>query len=315
MSTDDNHPLSDQPAPFARRPVTWGRAPTTVFRAGPLPKGDRLPPLPEAPKSTPARASRAGILSGSMIPQAAPAPRPEPVSTPAPEPTTFAEAPTPPVRTRASTAGSDLSVRPLPSSDPAPEPRSGPRRDPAPVAASVEPAAMVSPGLASAAVRRRPSGRAPLYAGVAAVVIGAVAVGGWMLTRPPVAPAESAPAPALTDEASLPAAAPTPVIEAAPPVEAAPVSENENPAPSPVTPERAVATRPAPARTPSPSAATPAETLEPAPPPVSTAPTAPEIGILPAAPVGPPPTAAERPPSDPDAPIATRPQPLGTAAD
>ena len=115
MSTDDNQPLSDQPVPFARRPVTWGRAPTTVFRAGPLPKGERLPPLPEAPKSTPARASRAGILNGSMIPRAAPGPRPAPTSTPAPEPTSLAEAPPSPARTRASAAGPDLTVRPLPS--------------------------------------------------------------------------------------------------------------------------------------------------------------------------------------------------------
>ena len=53
MSTDDQTP-NGSPVPFARRPVTWGRAPATVFRAGPLPKGERLPPLPEPPKSSPA---------------------------------------------------------------------------------------------------------------------------------------------------------------------------------------------------------------------------------------------------------------------
>ena len=38
MSTDNQTPTGS-PVPFARRPVTWGRPPATVFRAGPLPKG------------------------------------------------------------------------------------------------------------------------------------------------------------------------------------------------------------------------------------------------------------------------------------
>lgn len=84
MSTDDNQPLNGSPAPFARRPVTWGRPPATVFRAGPLPKGERLPPLPEPPAAAPPRQPRAGaILSGSMIPQPAPTFRPAPIPTPA----------------------------------------------------------------------------------------------------------------------------------------------------------------------------------------------------------------------------------------
>jgi len=171
----------------------------------------------------------------------------------------------------------------------------------------------VSPALASASARRRPSGRAPLYAGVAAVVIGAVAVGGWLLTRPPAAAPDNAPATALVAETTAPAPAPA-VVESAPPVEAVPVSADaaspEPAAPAPVrpAPERASATAPAPARpTPAP-AAPPAVTLQPA-PPVSEPP-APRIEIVPSAPTGPAPTSAERPPSDPDAPIATRPQPL-----
>ena len=77
MPTDDNQSPNGSPAPFARRPVTWGRPPATVFRAGPLPKGERLPPLPEPPKAAPAAAPRGAILSGSLIPQAAPAREPE----------------------------------------------------------------------------------------------------------------------------------------------------------------------------------------------------------------------------------------------
>ncbi|WP_291840008.1 hypothetical protein, partial [Brevundimonas sp.] len=53
-----------QPEPF-RRPVTWGRPPATVFRAGPLPRGSTLPPLPEPPKPRPAPPPSSGILSGS----------------------------------------------------------------------------------------------------------------------------------------------------------------------------------------------------------------------------------------------------------
>ncbi|TPW03557.1 MAG: hypothetical protein FD125_1540, partial [bacterium] len=62
MPTDTDKKLNGTPEPF-RRPVVWGRPPATIFRAGPLPKGGGLPPLPEAPpmQFTP------GILSGSMI--------------------------------------------------------------------------------------------------------------------------------------------------------------------------------------------------------------------------------------------------------
>ncbi|MDP2765322.1 MAG: hypothetical protein Q8O54_10860, partial [Brevundimonas sp.] len=70
MPTDTDKKLNGAPEPF-RRPVVWGRPPATVFRAGPLPRGERLAPLPEPPRARPA----AGILSGSMIPRAAaPAP-------------------------------------------------------------------------------------------------------------------------------------------------------------------------------------------------------------------------------------------------
>ena len=60
MSDDPRKPLNGTPEPF-RRPVTWGRPPQTVFRAGPLPTAERLPPLPEPP---PDRPSCAPSLAG-----------------------------------------------------------------------------------------------------------------------------------------------------------------------------------------------------------------------------------------------------------
>ncbi|MFA4894660.1 MAG: hypothetical protein WC555_14965, partial [Brevundimonas sp.] len=143
MSTESDKPLNGTPEPF-RRPVVWGRPPATVFRAGPLPRGDRLPPLPEPPRaSQPApRPGAPDIFSGSMIPRAAPRPAPEPVAPIArAEPVAMAvEAPV-----KASPAP-DLTVRPLPAAEPAPGPRPEPRIaappvTPRPVAGSVaEPA-------------------------------------------------------------------------------------------------------------------------------------------------------------------------------
>ncbi len=70
MSTEADNKLNGSPEPF-RRPVNWGRAPGAVFRAGPLPRGERLPPLPEPP-----RPAARGILNGSLIPGPAPVPAP-----------------------------------------------------------------------------------------------------------------------------------------------------------------------------------------------------------------------------------------------
>ena len=69
MPTDTDKKLNGAPQPF-RRPVVWGRPPATVFRAGPLPRGGSLPPLPEPPRMQ----VGPGILSGSLIPRAAPTP-------------------------------------------------------------------------------------------------------------------------------------------------------------------------------------------------------------------------------------------------
>ena len=42
MNDKTDNPLNGQPQPF-RRAVQWGRPPATTFRAGPLPKGEKLP--------------------------------------------------------------------------------------------------------------------------------------------------------------------------------------------------------------------------------------------------------------------------------
>ncbi|MDZ4112298.1 MAG: hypothetical protein U1E18_22245, partial [Brevundimonas sp.] len=193
MSTETDNKLDGAPEPF-RRPVVWGRPPQTVFRAGPLPKGGRLPPLPEPPR----RAAGSGILSGSMIPRPAPQP-----AAPAPA---VAHAPAPAPEPAPVDAAADLAVRPLPAPEPepapgrisTPPPRTEPRTEahPAPVVAPI-----ASPARASVDARRMGS-RAPLYAGIAAAAVGALAFGGWMLTRgpseapvgpAPVSPVEFAP--------------------------------------------------------------------------------------------------------------------------
>ncbi len=317
MSTDDKQPLSGSNTPFSRGTVTWGRPPQTVFRAGPLPKGERLPPLPEPSSATPVGARvGSGILGGSLIPQA-PVPSPAPTSTPIPAPTPApASVPAPEPRARAPEP--DLTVRPLPAPEPAHVPILAEPVVAEPVVAGTappraEPAPGVSPVLATASARRS-GGRLPLYAGVAVAVVAVAAVGVWMLTRPPAAPpavevavppAVLAPQPdaeplsvpieaeavALEETVSQPVAAPPPAA-AAP---ASPVPARREAAPPP-------AVQPAPVQ---PAQATPTLT-----PPTGTVAPSPLIEIVPAQPAGPPPTSAERPPVDPDAPITTRPQPL-----
>lgn len=174
MPTDTDKTLNGTPEPF-RRPVIWGRPPQTVFRAGPLPRGGSLPPLPETPRL----GAAAGILSGSMIPRAVPNP--------------------------------DLTVRPLPTVDPvrpaAPTPASAPVR---PVAVAPEPVSVPVAGS-----DRKPANRTPLYAGIGLAAVIVLALGGWIWTRSPAAPAsdiaisESLPAPVAVTE--------SPVIATPPP--------------------------------------------------------------------------------------------------
>lgn len=321
MSSESDKPLNGTPEPF-RRPMVWGRPPATVFRAGPLPKGGRLPPLPEPPRASQPARPAAGIFSGSMIPRAAPRPAPEPIAStpPLPEPAAPAPVASAPVEEAHVTVmpapAPDLTVRPLPPVQPVAAPlRAEPPLTQAPIAPSpiaVEPPAVGST-LRAASARGKASGRTVLYGGVAAAVIAAVAVGGWLMTRAPT----TAPVPAAMDApasmaaieapATVPAVVPTPAEMEEP----TPVATAPEPAPVRTRAVTPAVARPTPSR---PVAATAARTTPPprttaAPPPVIT--TAPLIEIAPTQPAGPPPTEAERPPADPDAPIATRPQPVG----
>ncbi len=326
MATETDKPINGAPQPF-RRPVMWGRPPATVFRAGPLPKGERLPPLPEPPRTI-----GSGILSGSMIPRAAPAPKTDPAHEPAPVDPMVSAAPEPreapvaapipapapkPAPTAASWANhaADLTVRPLPPRQPA--------RPAAPLQLDALPAFQPTvrdeierpaPGHAPAA--RRTANRTPLYAGVAVAAATVLALGAWIWLRPTVeAPVVAAAPPAA---AVVAATAPAPVLDAPP----APVPVIETPAataaPATLTPPvRPTAARPSPApaaaaRVPAPASVRPAappSAEAAAPPPIVVV--APLIEIAPAPPPGPAPTEAERPQADPDSPIATRPQPLG----
>lgn len=293
MSTDTEKPLNGTPEPF-RRPVVWGRPPQTVFRAGPLPKGGSLPPLPEPPR----RPAGSGILSGSMIPRAASAPAlptPRELSVPAATPET-------PPKDHAA----DLTVRPLPPHRPEPvKPATALQLDTLPafqptVGSEVERPANPGP----AAGTRKPANRTPLYAGIAIAAVVLLAVGGWIWTRPPTevsapVPVAVPPAPATAPE--IPPAPAAAVV--ALPDKAAPVAATVPPRPTAAAPARTRAPEPV-AR---PAASPPPERLAP-PVPVANAPL---IEIVPGPPPTPAPIEAERAPTDPDAPIATRPQPIG----
>jgi hypothetical protein len=315
MPTDTDKKLNGTPEPF-RRPMIWGRPPATVFRAGPLPKGERLPPLPEPPRA----GSAAGILSGSMIPRAAPAqaqaPRPAGPSpaalTPEPrEASVAARARGPAVADQAA----DLTVRPLPAAEPLPavEPGRGPVRPAAPPERDASPAVRrdlerpVSPHPAVGTTIRKPARRAPLYAGIAFAAVTVLALGSWIWTRSPA----EAPTPAATFAAPLVPTAETPVVERPP---APTVAEIAPEAPAPAAPLPVTrSAEPLPAATP--PAVVRAAPPEPAPAPEAVAPppavvTTPLIEIAPAPVPGPAPTAARPPQTDPDAPIPTRPQPL-----
>ncbi|CAN5206809.1 hypothetical protein BH09PSE1_BH09PSE1_07160 [soil metagenome] len=332
--------------PFMRRQVQWGRPPSTVFHAGPLPKASTTHPMfgldPDAaPAPVPARvpapvpASGGSILTGSMIPRAAPRSTPAPAREPVVEvgepewvkaPVAVparAEVPTP-----TPAALIDPTVRPLPAAsrptvEPLPElpiaPAAVETTRAVEVPVQVETAPVVAPSYARPRAKRS---RTPLYVGAAVVVLAVVAGGVWLTVRPGAPEAPSA-------------AAVTPPVVTAPPViaEVAPTSPESvaeaapSPAPlvfAPVAPfsraaePRAAVTRPAvvPARaTPTPAASAP-RAVQPAraaaaPTPQRVAPPAIVVQPLTVTPApSPPPTAARPTQTDPDAPISTRPQPL-----
>lgn len=337
--SDASPPPSDaetQPSgatePFRRGRIVWGRPPETVFRAGPLPRPPqswsaplKTPAQPPRPTPRPTTEPSTNIFTGSMIPRAVPE-RPLPGERPL-TPEIEEPKPTPAPRSK----GAESAAGPTPSPKPAPEPaaHSGPRvetlaapeagreRGPGPVPASAttgsqgvpRPPALAPEPLAktpASPVLARPSvaqttGRRGLMIGAAiaaTAALGALLI--WALNRPPAAPLP------YTVSAGSGTPSPVGVTPALEPLDAIPAG---NDAPLPPEPEAAPALparveptpAPAPAAPPAPTPSTPTPMVVPpvSPPAIETAPL-----------IVTPPTAAEAPPSDPDAPIATRPQPL-----
>lgn len=278
MSTDPDTKLNGAAEPF-RRTMTWGRPPATVFRTGPLPKGGALPPMTgPGPSAPPRRPAGPGILSGSMIPRAEPVPRDAGlVIARAPEPRPVQSPPDAAARPNAA-----VESRP-------PTPIQPAAAVAAPVSAAVEPA-------------HRTSSRTPLYAGLAVAAVAVLAFGGWMLTRGPGATPEPAASPADVGPDDVAPALLTPIAESAP-AGSTPVEPAPGPVAAPATPVPAATEVAEPRPVPSVPSRVASPVAEPAAAPV----VPPPVEIAPA---GPPPTAAEPPPSDPNAPIATRPQPL-----
>jgi Meckel syndrome type 1 protein len=303
MPTDTEKKLNGTPEPFRRR-VVWGRPPATVFRAGPLPGSVAPSPLPgPAPMQlTP------GILTGSMIPRAAPAApsarteATEPSVTEVQEVQEVQPKTTPPRPLAA--AGPDLTVRPLP----AVEPDAARRPEPVPAPAPAQPVASAARTTTSPVppvqAALKPASRMPLYAGIALAALAVIALGGWIWMRPPAetpvpavvaAPVLPVPAEAVAVPDDLPSE-----VAVATPVAGSPAPGIPAPTASPVAAPvpRPAADRPA---APTPRVAVPVTVVTPDP----------MIPIAPAPAAGPAPTEAERPSTDPDSPIATRPQPIG----
>lgn len=302
MPTDTDKKLNGTPEPFRRR-VVWGRPPATVFRAGPLPGSVAPSPLPgpAAMQLTP------GILTGSMIPRAAPAAPSARTEAAAPSVTEVQEVQpemTPPRPPAAD--GPDLTVRPLPAVEPdaarRPEPVPAPAPAPAqPVSRAARTTTSPVPPVQAAL---KPASRMPLYAAIALAALAVIALGGWIWMRPPAetpvpaavaAPVLPVPAEAVAVPDDLPSG-----VAVATPVGGSPASGTPAPPASPVA---APVPRPAADRTaaPTPRVAVPVPVVTPDP----------MIPIAPAPAAGPAPTEAERPSTDPDSPIATRPQPIG----
>jgi hypothetical protein len=174
------------------------------------------------------------------------------------------------------------------------------------VAAARETPQPIPPVSAAASDKSRRTSRLPLMVGAGLAASVAVVAGVWALTRSGDAPGTTAPVEAQVEASAPPAPVradavaerQAPAAETTVPVEAASQPVRESPSVASVQPARR--TTPAPVQ----SAALP--------PPVVAVPqidTAPLIEPAPV-PASPPPTTAERPTSDPDAPVLTRPQPL-----
>jgi Meckel syndrome type 1 protein len=295
---DPKTPASRSEPPFARKPMAWGRPPATTFRAGPLPRPATWPNAPARPAppasaplepAAPSANSAAAILGGSLIPQAetrAPASFVAPPRGPGPE------TPAPAARSRA--AEPDLTVRPLPPAEAEPV-----AAEPRPRAELVDTPSPVPAGPAVGASRTKTSGRAPLLAGLAVVVIVLAAAGVWWTGRSQPAP-ETASVPEGGSIAPIPVEA-RPAESDGEPVGAASGASAQPAAAPTATAERPVAPR-ATARPAAPPVVAPAVQTAPPPLEIETAP----LIVVPA----PPPAAAQPQAQDPDAPVVTQPQAL-----
>jgi len=301
--------------PFVRRQAQWGRMPSAVFHAGPLPKAPSASPFAVPPQSAqPVAGPRSGsaILTGSMIPRT-PSVRPPETReavVEVGEPEWVDEAPV----LIAARPVVDAAVRPLPPvSAPAPEAVSAlatAADTPEPVI-TVGPSERVAvPPLAQARRRSRTS----LYVGATVAVLAVVAGATWLATRPqaPETPqaAEIAagPAPATVSPTAV---SDVPVPEVVEPLPIDPVPATPGPDNPPATAGRlsrpavaVAATRPVEVPSRAPSSERPASPTVPLP----IAPTITPQPLIAAPPAAP--TAARSMPDDADAPIATRPQPL-----
>jgi len=308
--------------PFKRGQITWSRPPQQMFRVG-LPPRAPVPTSPMAQRQGGMQTSRpstgGGILSGSMIPKAAPA------STPVAPPILGAVPAPAPAPATLSTPSPELAPRPvpLPVASPAETVRADrefvhPDRvstEPAEVAPAVRPETTVpsyaAPSYAAAARPRAGVPTAVWIGGAAVALVLAAGAGWWMLKSdapvPATVPAPSTPPEALGVSAAI---APVEAVAITEPAVAAADTETTPTLARPVTP--AVAPSSATASTTSGArvaATSPASSPTPR---LNTEATVPRIETAPlvVAPAPPAPTAAETPPTDADAPIRTRPQPL-----
>lgn len=323
-------PAGPTPEPFQRKQVTWGRMPTTTFHVGPVPVApnplDRIPnraplktPLGQAQAGRPQQVQSrraplttrpgAGILSGSLIPQARPAHGPLTAQP--------AQPAVPPKPAGQTATDVDLTVRPLPGAapEPAPAPQTATESAPpivesGPVVKARQAAPAVSPSLARASTRS--ASRLPAYVGLGAVAVLVIGGGLWFALRSePAAPLDAAPAATPVAAAAAPAStpvtpaadapAPAPTVEAAT-IEAAPAESAKPRTTTPVAAPRTAAPTTNQAADP-PSAPTRTQ----APPTTQPALTAvqPQQVVM-----APAPTAARPTQAAPDAPVVTRPQPL-----
>jgi hypothetical protein len=296
MSSDapSDRPAGDRPTePFARGRIQWSRPPQPVFHVGPLPRAEAAPQRPSRPA--------AGILTGSMIPPARREPEPEPEVAPVEaEPVAAAEpvVEPEPEHVAAPTSGETVIEPEAPEPVVTVPPPLSTEAEPAAEARSL-PSVVVTPAIYAqvGAAFQKAAARSDktwlAVAGIGALVV----IGGfiWLATLPAPSQVDDGPPLLAAPEAALETPAEVEAPTAPAPVARSPQPQAQTQA-QPAAPASRATARPAPrAAAPTVAEAPP----EPAPLVIETAPLAVE-----------PPTPATLPPSNPDAPIATRPTPL-----